>query len=153
MSTSIKLLTIAILSYFTVGTLNHDANILLWLASDSLGFQILRIGLTTILVVLLLTKPPRNTIFRIATGFIAGITACYSLYGFYNYAIEFGDCVSLLLASIVIGVAALESSLAVSKARFATSSQESLLHSIRTLPGGFRSTCGTKRMLNGRIMC
>ena len=108
LSKAVTILSISILFFFIIGTTFQINHILIWLAAEDFFIQIIRIVLIILLSTILLTTPPRNLAFRIVSGFVAVCTAGVAISGMYSYHVQVGDCISMVLSSIVIGIAALE---------------------------------------------
>jgi hypothetical protein len=102
------LLSLVGLVFLSVGTFLYTQNPIFWLASGAPIYQYLRVLLSLVLVMQLTTHPPRHLWFRIVSGAIAaavGIWAVESTY--YNNMLSL-DTLSLLGASIAIGISAIE---------------------------------------------
>jgi hypothetical protein len=102
----LSLLGIALL--FSLGLTNPD-NPMVWLASASMEFAWLRLGMMIALASLLVTNPPRNVYLRMVVGAFASVLATWSLWETYNNQMLFLDSLSILLFSVSAGLTVLES--------------------------------------------
>lgn len=102
----LSLLGIAIL--FTLG-LTDPNNPVVWLASTSVDFAVLRMAMMIALAALLVTHPPRNIYLRMIVGVFAFSIAGWSLWATYSNAILLLDSLSILQFSISTGLIVLES--------------------------------------------
>lgn len=80
----------------------------MWLASTTAEYTTVRIVMAIILVTLLLTKPPRNHLFRIAVGTLTAGLAYWSLGQTYQNHMAFLDTMTILTFSISCGLAVAE---------------------------------------------
>jgi hypothetical protein len=80
----------------------------MWLASTSVNFAWLRLGMMLVLIALLITNPPRNIILRVIVGVFATALATWSLYATYTNQMKLLDSLSLLEVSVSTGLAVLE---------------------------------------------
>jgi hypothetical protein len=80
----------------------------MWLASDALGYTIVRIVLMASLFGLIITNPPRNPAFRALVGVIAIGLGAWALAWTYQNRMDLLDSASILSASLAIGITALE---------------------------------------------
>ena len=102
----LSLLGTAIL--FSFGLTDPNSPVV-WLASTSQGFAILRIGMMLALAALLVTHPPRNIYLRIVTGIFVTTLAGWSLVATYNNQMKLLDSLSILQFCISAGIIVLES--------------------------------------------
>lgn len=79
-----------------------------WLASGDVVMQLVRIALSLIILVFMLTEPPRHMIVRSMAGVIALATAAWALHASTLMNTPIFDTVILLQAAIALGIAALE---------------------------------------------
>jgi hypothetical protein len=79
-----------------------------WLASTSNQFAFVRLVLMAAFGALLVTAPPRSIWMRDTLGFLAIITAVWTLLQTYDNQMKFLDTLSLLEFSICTGIAVLE---------------------------------------------
>lgn len=79
-----------------------------WMASTSDSFAILRGALIIILIGLVVTNPPRNFYLRTFVGIVSVGLATWALNATYNNQMSFLDTLALLQFSISAGLAALE---------------------------------------------
>lgn len=98
---------IGLCTLFTLGLLAPD-NSVMWLASTSLNFAILRAVLIITLLTLLVTNPPRNVYMRIFIGIISTFLVVWVLNATFNNQMKLVDTLSLLPVSIVAGLDILE---------------------------------------------
>lgn len=106
---SLSLTGLAIL--FTFGLLAPN-NAIMWMASTSENFAILRFGLMIMLAALMITNPPRNIYLRSLVGSVALFITAWSLGATYNNQMEPLDTMSILLTSISSGLLILERGIA-----------------------------------------
>lgn len=102
----LSLLGIALL--FSLGLTNPD-NPMVWLASSSMEYAWLRLGMMLALASLLVTHPPRNIYLRMLVGAFATVLAGWSLYETYNNRMLLLDSLSILQFSVSSGLTVLES--------------------------------------------
>jgi hypothetical protein len=104
----LHILTCACLVLLLFGTAWFPDSSAFWLASSTNFFEYMRGVLLCVLVVQLVTKPPRNIYFRLAYGMLATAVGAWALKATYDAQMEALDSLSLLAAAIAIGVTALE---------------------------------------------
>jgi hypothetical protein len=111
-----KLLAAALLTliFLAFGTQIAPDSPMFWLASSTIGYQVVRFGLMLVLLLQLCTDPPRHKTFRIISAVVSGLTAFWVLRATYNNHMMLLDSLSLLASSIAIGVTALERKLSLS---------------------------------------
>jgi len=80
----------------------------LWLASVSFTYQLIRLALAFILFIQLLTQPPRQLVFRFVTSLIAVMVGAWAIGATFGYQMEFADTLAFLIASLAIGITSLE---------------------------------------------
>lgn len=98
---------VAIALLFVV-SLVDPTNPIVWLASTSVNFAILRVVMMLGLLALLSTNPPRNIYLRMIVGlFAVGLTG-WSLGATYQNDMKFLDTMTLLLFSTSAGIVVLE---------------------------------------------
>ncbi len=83
-----------------------------WLASGDAAMQLVRIALSLIILVFMLTEPPRHMLVRSLAGMIALATAAWALHASTLMNTPIFDTVILLQTAIALGIAALEVSVA-----------------------------------------
>jgi hypothetical protein len=110
MTRLMMVITIAILSVLVVGTNNQMDHPLFWLASGATNLQIVRFGLIFVLGLLLFISPPRHKALKVTVLATALGVASYTVLATFSYKMMFTDTISLILASIAVAVAALETS-------------------------------------------
>lgn len=91
----------------TFGIINPESPVM-WLASTSLEFAILRALMIGVLLALFFTHPPRNIYMRMGIGIFATVLASWSLSATYQNSMAFLDSLSLLQFSICTGLIVLE---------------------------------------------
>lgn len=79
-----------------------------WLASSDIMMQIVRIVLSLILLVFILTEPPRHMLVRSLAGLISLSTAAWAIHASTLMSTPIFDTVILLQTAIALGIAALE---------------------------------------------
>lgn len=102
------LLSLGVLVFLSVATTLFPQNTIFWLASSASMYQHLRELLAFVLVLQLATRPPRHVWARILSGAIALAVGVWVVEATYAYQMLGLDSLSLLGASIAIGVTALE---------------------------------------------
>lgn len=105
--------TIQTLSFIALGTLLVLSFILpntpvMWIADTSSQYNFIRGLLMLVLFMLLITHPPRNIYFRKFVGVVAVVIGGWSLIATYQNHMMFLDSLSILAASISMGIAVLE---------------------------------------------
>ena len=108
MTKLVLLLTFLGLGFLFVAALLIPTNSAVWLASTSLNFAYLRLALMLVIAALLVTRPPRNVIFRVFVGIMAVGLAGWSLSSTYTNHMQILDSMSILVASIATGLTVLE---------------------------------------------
>jgi hypothetical protein len=101
----LSLLAISTLIFFGIVDPNSPA---MWLASTSQTFTYIRIAMAAVLVALLITRPPRNHLFRIFVGVFSAILAYWSLRATYMNQMAFLDTMTILTFSISCGISVAE---------------------------------------------
>jgi thiol:disulfide interchange protein len=102
---SLSLVGLAIL--FTFGLLAPN-NPIMWMASTSENFALLRFGLMVMLATLLVTNPPRNLYLRALIGSVALFMTAWSLGSTYNNQMKLLDTMSVLQVNISAALIILE---------------------------------------------
>ena len=102
---SLTLVAISVLLFFGLTDPNSSV---MWLAATTRDFTILRIAMATVLIALILTKPPRNHLFRLAVALFSATLAYWSLNETYQNHMAFLDTMTLLAFSISCGLAVAE---------------------------------------------
>lgn len=80
----------------------------MWMASTSVNFAVLRGCLGAVLLGLLLTHPPRNVYFRTFVGMLCLTLVSWAVSATYENQMKFLDTLSLLEVSVSAGLIALE---------------------------------------------
>lgn len=94
---------------FVFGLTNPDSPVM-WMASTSINFAIVRAVLITVLVALIITNPPRNVHFRYFVGIFSAILTSWALNATYNNEMQILDTLSILEFSVCAGLIVLERS-------------------------------------------
>jgi hypothetical protein len=84
---------------FILGVVAPNSSVM-WLASTSLNFSILRIVVIAFLCALLVTNPPRNIVLRAVVAIAAIMLASWTISLTYQYQMKFLDTLGLLEVSI-----------------------------------------------------
>ncbi len=79
-----------------------------WLASSDMTMQVVRIVLALVILVFMLTVPPRHVLVRSLAGLISLSTAAWALHASTLMSTPIFDTVLLLQTAIALGIAALE---------------------------------------------
>ena len=106
-----KILTIGligILAALIAGSIYAPAEPLMWLASTSQHYVIMRVVLIVSLAILLFTKPPRSPIIRIGLGTLSFMLATWTLDEAYNNMIHLWDALVFLQTAIILAIESLE---------------------------------------------
>jgi hypothetical protein len=102
------LLSFMCLVFVGFGVVLFPQNSVFWLASGSSMYQHIRELLALVLVVQLVTRPPRHVWVRILAGAVAIGVGIWSIQATYSNQMLLLDSLSFLASSIAIGVTALE---------------------------------------------
>lgn len=102
------LLASACLVTLLIGTAAAPNNAAFWLASSLPLYEHIREVLLVVLLVQLVTNPPRHSAFRLVCGIVALGTSYWALQTTYVGQMGLLDSFSLLAAAVAIGVTALE---------------------------------------------
>ena len=94
---------------FVFGMLAPESSVM-WLASTSSSFMILRVVMLSALVALLITNPPRNVLLRSVVGMLAISLSYWGISATYQNHMAFLDTMSILGFSISAGITVLERS-------------------------------------------
>jgi CDP-diglyceride synthetase len=92
----------------TIGTAILPNYPLFQLASNSNFYQYVRATLTLVLLLQLVTRPPRHLFFRILAGLTSILIVSWVVINTYNGIMPFLDTLSLLSAAVAIGITTLE---------------------------------------------
>lgn len=106
-----KLLTFATIvttALLLVGGIYAPEHPMMWLASTSQDFAIIRSVIMVALLGLLFTQPPRNVIFRGLLGGLAVVLVTLTGLQVNNYSILILDVFTFLQAAIIFTIAAIE---------------------------------------------
>ncbi len=99
------LLSLILLS---IGTAVMPNNPIFWLASSSSEIVYLRVFLSILLFIQLVTEPPRNIWFRLFAGSTAASVGLWSLTGLFGFNIQLLDALAFLGSSFAIAITAME---------------------------------------------
>jgi uncharacterized BrkB/YihY/UPF0761 family membrane protein len=113
------LLLLSLLSIIILGStavLSPD-NPFVWLTTQGLVYQYVRIVLVILLSVLIITTPPRKSWLRVITGFVGLAVAIWTLQQSATYAMQLFDTLGFLGASVALLVTAAERKLPVYSSR------------------------------------
>lgn len=108
MGNTLLFLSVASLLVLSTGTALIPNNSAFWLSSGSLSYQIIRGGLSCILLNQLFTKPPRKIWFRVFVGFVSTAVLTWTIQTSYNYQMFALDSLALIAACLAISITALE---------------------------------------------
>ncbi len=101
----LSLISIVILA---LGTAFIPNNQIFLFANDSNFYQYVREIIASILFLQIITKPPRQVVFRILAGIIALTVGGWALISTYNGLMPFLDTFAFLASAAAIGLTALE---------------------------------------------
>lgn len=96
------------MAILSVGTTTAPDNSAFWLASGATLYQVVRDGLAVILIIQLLSTPPRQVWFRILTGAISIGTFIWVIYESYMFRMFALDGLAFMTAAISIAITSLE---------------------------------------------
>lgn len=108
MSKLLLWLSLAALGILIIGTSFMPNDPMFWLASTSRFYDSLRLILSIIILLQLMTSPPRHVAFRIFAGLAAAITGVWVVQQSYEYHMPLLDTGAFLGSSITVLVTALE---------------------------------------------
>lgn len=80
----------------------------MWLASTSMNFTLVRIGLLVMLMALLTTNPPRHSVLRVSVGILSIGLASWSLVSVFNNHMLLLDALVILQTSVTAALVVLE---------------------------------------------
>lgn len=89
------------------GIFSPDSSVM-WLASTTTGYMVVRTVMAVILAALLLTRPPRNHLFRIFVGIFSAGLAYWSLSQTYQNHMAFLDTMTILTFATSCSIAVAE---------------------------------------------
>lgn len=102
------LLSLAVLVTVGLGVHLIPNSQLFWLASNSTGYQHIRILVGALLMIQLATNPPRQVWFRIVASAVALATGYWAVQQAMVYSMQLLDVLAFLAASFAIFATALE---------------------------------------------
>lgn len=108
MAKLLLLLSFICLVTLALGTSQLPNDPTFWLAAQSPLFQHVREALAGVLLVQLVTRPPRHLIFRLMTGILSLGVAAWAVNATLAGQMMVLDSLSLLAAALAIGVTSLE---------------------------------------------
>lgn len=91
-----------------VGVAFTPDNSLFWLASNGSTLQNMRIIIGSLLLIQLITRPPRHVWFRVIAGTIAATTAYWTVSQTFAYNMQLLDTLAFLGGSFTIAATSLE---------------------------------------------
>ncbi len=92
-----------------IGTAVAPDNLVFWLASGANTYQYLRVILVVLLVVQLMTNPPRRLWFRVLAGTVAAGIGAWAIPQTYVNHMQLLDSLVFISSSLAVFVTALES--------------------------------------------
>jgi hypothetical protein len=104
----LQLLSISSLALLTIGTALYPQNALFWMASGAPAFQQIRILLIVLLMIQLVTLPPRHVWFRLTVSAAASITTVWVILATNSFHMELLDSLVFLGAAFTAFATALE---------------------------------------------
>lgn len=104
----IMLMSLVAIVILSLGTMLVPQYPAFWLASSSMAIDNIRQILGLLLVVHLVTRPPRHIWLRVVSGSVASLIGIWTLQQTWAYHLELLDSLSFLSASLAIVIAALE---------------------------------------------
>lgn len=102
------LLSFFSLALLVVGTALWPQDPTFWLASNSASYQHVREVLMSVILLQLLTRPPRHVIFRFMAGAIAVSVGFWSLIASNAFSMHFMDTLGFMSAAVAVFITALE---------------------------------------------
>jgi hypothetical protein len=96
------------ISFVFVGTIFASDNIVFWMSSSSLVYEVVRATLLILLIVQMFTNPPRHPGIRLGAGIIALSILYWATAQTYNMTMPLMDTLLFIGSSIVVGVTAIE---------------------------------------------
>lgn len=108
MSKLLIFVTITTTVLLLVGGIYYPDNPMIWLASTSQDFAIIRSIIIVALIGLLFTNPPRKVVFRSALGVLSLALVMITTIQVNNYSIYVLDAFTFLQAAIIFALAAIE---------------------------------------------
>lgn len=91
-----------------LGVLITPNSSMFWLASDSGFYQFMRLAVAAVLLIQLMTQPPRQVRFRLAAAALGLFTALWAAQQFYNDLMQPLDLLAFLGAALTIVETSLE---------------------------------------------
>lgn len=84
------------------------SNPVMWLASTTMSFEILRAALMVIIFALLVTEPPRNAYLRAFVGIVSITLMSWSLSSVYQNHMPITDAMLMIAIGLSMGITVLE---------------------------------------------
>ena len=91
-----------------IGTATMSNDPMFWLASPANYIQYIRIILAGILVLQLITNPPRRMWLRLVTGTVAGLVGMWTIQQTFNGSLQYLDILAFSSTSLAVLITALE---------------------------------------------
>jgi hypothetical protein len=110
MSKLLLLLSLFALAILGIGTATMPNDPMFWLASSANHIQYVRTILAGMLMLQLITNPPRSIRLRVLTGTIAAIVGVWTIQQTLNGNLQFLDILAFLSTSLAVFITALERS-------------------------------------------
>lgn len=108
MGKTLLLLSLVVLTVLFLGTSLAPQDPAFWLASSVPTYQHIREVLALVLMLQLITRPPRHVWFRMLAGAIAVAVGSWSIEATYSYSMQLLDTLCFIGAAVAIGITALE---------------------------------------------
>jgi hypothetical protein len=105
------LLSIIVMMILLVAADLRPGTPLFWFASTSMNYQYFRGALSFVMMLQIITGPPRNTLFRVFTGLLSVGTLAWCIQAIYFNQMMPLDGLAFLGVGIAIGVVSLEGKL------------------------------------------
>jgi multidrug transporter EmrE-like cation transporter len=102
------LLSLYALVLLGIGTATMSNDPMFWLASPANYIQYIRIILAGILVLQLITNPPRRMWLRLVTGTVAGLVGMWTIQQTFNGSLQYLDILAFSSTSLAVLITALE---------------------------------------------
>lgn len=101
-------LPLAALIIIIIGTLIAPDSPMFWLASSAAPYQNLRLAVSVVLALQLMTSPPRHIAFRVFAGLFAVLLGSWAIQQSYDYHMAFLDSAAFVGSCFTIFATALE---------------------------------------------
>jgi hypothetical protein len=100
--------TIILIAALFIGGVYFPNYPLMWMASTSILYEVIRLGLIASLTVLLFSNPPRAVYFRIFLASVAAVLGVSTIVMMFNYDMNLIDAIAFMEIAIIFGIEALE---------------------------------------------